>query len=682
MRKSIFVLPLLLMISGLSAQTVETIPFRAVLSNTNEVPPAPAAATGAATVLVHVVRDASGAIVSGSIDANVSYRFPGEVTITAMHIHNAAAGVNGSIVVPFDLTRKDDATGVGTLPKTQAQFPSSSITLATVNALLANPENFYYNVHTATSPGGAIRGQMQRAELTVRMGLMRPQNEFPPITDQNVSGIGTVTSIITRDGAGKPTSALVTFDVSYTGFAPDTTFTGLHIHLGPAGFNGPVTINTGLRSEPGDPSGSGTLRYEVEADVTLTNVLASLESLVFNPAATYINLHTSVFPGGVIRSQMLSTDKMSFQVTLTPANEVPPIVGLNASTPSVIDVYTVRNPDGTVAGGAVIFDSNPRFPSGTVFSGMHIHDRVAGDNGPVTIDSFLGSSPQMVADGTGNIYRVAQVRTAAGLNALNSLIVNPERHYHNLHTTANPGGATRAQLATARTLAPRVTFVESGVQDPSLTTLAPGGLALIVGTDFTKVATNLDGFNAHTAYPTSLNGVQVTIGGVRAPLSFVSPDRIFAQVPFETATGSQPIIVTNADGSSAPFNATVASVAPAIFIYQGGAVAVKSTDSSLIGAGNAARAGDTVVLYATGLGQTTPALPTGGIAVDRIYNTADVTARVGGVNAQVTQSTAIPGFVGVYAVTLRIPNGVAAGNSPVLLQMGTRTSNVSSIAIQ
>ena len=172
----------LLLIGGLAAQTVETIPFRAIMNNTNEVPAAPTAGTGFATVFLHVVRGANGQIVSGSVDAKVSYRFSGAVTLTAMHIHRAPAGSNGSIVVPFDLTRTDDEDGAGDIPVTQAQFPTTAVSLETVNAILASPQDFYYNVHSTTSPGGAIRGQLQRAELTVRMGLMKPENEVPPIT--------------------------------------------------------------------------------------------------------------------------------------------------------------------------------------------------------------------------------------------------------------------------------------------------------------------------------------------------------------------------------------------------------------------------------------------------------------------------------------------------------------------
>ena len=87
-----------------------------------------------------------------------------------------------------------------------------------------------------------------------------------------------------------------------------------------------------------------------------------------------------------MRSQLFRTDKMVYQTTLSPANENP-AVNIAASAPAAITLRTVRNADGSVAGGVVIFDVNPRFPAGTTFTGMHIHDGAADKNGPVTIDT-------------------------------------------------------------------------------------------------------------------------------------------------------------------------------------------------------------------------------------------------------------------------------------------------------
>src|SRR5437879_5913541 len=99
---------------GLRADTADTIPFRAVLRAANETTPVvDAGATGAVTVWLHVIRDASGKITSGSLDFSVSYKFTAGATVTAMHIHKAPAGSPGSIVIPVPLIAFTDATGVG-----------------------------------------------------------------------------------------------------------------------------------------------------------------------------------------------------------------------------------------------------------------------------------------------------------------------------------------------------------------------------------------------------------------------------------------------------------------------------------------------------------------------------------------------------------------------------------------
>jgi len=162
-------------------------------------------------------------------------------------------------------------------------------------------------------------------------------------------------------------------------------------------------------------------------------------------ANVYVNTHTAAFPGGAIRAPLRRTDRTVFQVNMSPANEVPP-TAITASAPSAVNVYTVRNSDGSIPAGAVIFDVNPIFPAGQSFAAMHIHDNVAGVNGNVTIDSKLTATPLLTSDSGGNIWRLATVSSAAGIATLNSLMQNPEKHYLNLHTAQFTGGAVRSQL--------------------------------------------------------------------------------------------------------------------------------------------------------------------------------------------------------------------------------------------
>jgi len=176
-------------------------------------------------------------------------------------------------------------------------------------------------------------------------------------------------------------------------------------------------------------TGTGNLHYEFDIDLTRAQATDTMSALFDNPAGTYINLHTTVNPGGAIRAPLHRTDHAVLQVTMTPQEEVAtPAVSVNASTPAAIHVYALRNQDGSAPVGAVVFDANPRFPANTTITAMHIHDEVAGKNGAVTIDSGISGQPLLIdaAATAGNIWSWVTVSRQTTVDSLNDLLQNPE----------------------------------------------------------------------------------------------------------------------------------------------------------------------------------------------------------------------------------------------------------------
>ena len=117
--------------------TTTTTQLTAQLNGANEVPPADPNGTGEAHVF--------GA--AGHPDKLCFVLFVDQIGKPTMaHIHRGAAGVVGPVRVPFKTPTNGQSAGCVTT------------TLAT--RILANPQNWYVNVHNARFPGGAIRGQL------------------------------------------------------------------------------------------------------------------------------------------------------------------------------------------------------------------------------------------------------------------------------------------------------------------------------------------------------------------------------------------------------------------------------------------------------------------------------------------------------------------------------------------
>lgn len=85
----------------------------------------------------------------------------------AAHIHKAKAGVNGSVVATLAWPQGGQAADCLNAVTQQARFNNVGIDAAkaVIADILANPEDYYVNVHNAEFPAGAVRGQLRVAEF-------------------------------------------------------------------------------------------------------------------------------------------------------------------------------------------------------------------------------------------------------------------------------------------------------------------------------------------------------------------------------------------------------------------------------------------------------------------------------------------------------------------------------------
>lgn len=177
--------------------------------------------------------------------------------------------------------------------------------------------------------------------------------------------------------------------------------------------------------------------------------------------------------------------------------------------------------------------------------------------------------------------------------------------------------------------------------------------------------------------PKKLGNTVVTVGDLdlEAPLYFVSPNQINVQIPFEVLGDVVTLTVTTAEGKSRPYELTLVPTGPGIFTRSSdgkGRALVYGTDFQPV---EAVDVGETIILYATGLGPTDPPVLSGspGSSVEpfnRVTNIPEVF--VGEFPAQVTFAGLAPGLAGVYQVNV-IPQRLGSDN--LLVRSRGVTSN-------
>lgn len=134
---------------------------------------------------------------------------------------------------------------------------------------------------------------------------LKTENEVPPIANEEkaASGKATFTLDVTRDAAGTITAAKASIDASLTGLPATSLITIAHLH-GPAAAGANAGVKIPFKTDADNPltltAGAATFK---KSDITVDAALA--QQIVDKPGDFYVNFHSKLNAGGVLRGQLV-----------------------------------------------------------------------------------------------------------------------------------------------------------------------------------------------------------------------------------------------------------------------------------------------------------------------------------------------------------------------------------------
>jgi len=222
--------------------------------------------------------------------------------------------------------------------------------------------------------------------------------------------------------------------------------------------------------------------------------------------------------------------------------------------------------------------------------------------------------------------------------------------------------------------------------------VSPGDIVALFGD---QLSFNAPASGQGTPLGTQLGTTQVLINGEACPLYYASYGQINLQVPIDIPAGTAMVQAMRDGLASNLVSLSIVSRAPRLLLIGVGSYGAIQNSSdysipmpagSIPGvASHPASIGDTLIVYAIGLGPTTPAVGTGAAATSAANLNSTPVVNFGdfvSVSATPLYAGLSPGSVGLYQVNVTIPAGVPKGNVDIRIQFADSISNAVQIAIQ
>jgi uncharacterized protein (TIGR03437 family) len=218
---------------------------------------------------------------------------------------------------------------------------------------------------------------------------------------------------------------------------------------------------------------------------------------------------------------------------------------------------------------------------------------------------------------------------------------------------------------------------------PAGNPIAPGEFITLFGTGLAK-----SDQKAAPPYPPTLNGVTVMINGTAAPLYSVSAGQINALVPYATQGATATIMVQNGSANSNTVTVPLGVTSPGVYSLDqsgSGPGAILHADYSVVNTAKPAVAGETVLIYLTGMGAVNPPVKDGTAGGSNPFSnaTADVAVLVGGRPCTVLYNGLAPGYPGLYQINVTLPPSFpVSGSLPLVISTNNATHDQVDVVTQ